>query len=71
MRGGFPMETRKEAYERKREELLKICTRCRKQNQFSITFERCDSCTTGRKLRMLEAEYRDVVGWGDHKNWGK
>ena len=62
-------KTRKEQYERKRDKLMEICTRCRKRSIMPPSYERCDSCSTGRKLRMLEAEYRDVVGFGAHKDW--
>ena len=59
---------RKEAYEKKRQELNKICVTCRKYS--TPTFERCTDCTTGRKLRMLKAEYSDVIGWS-HDHWKK
>ena len=62
-------ETRKEQFERKREEILKRCTECRKRSATPPSYERCDDCSTGRRLRMLEAEYRDVVGFGAHKDW--
>ena len=63
------MNERKEAYERKRKELEEKCILCRKQQ--TLSFERCNyGCTTGKKLRMLEAEYADVTGWS-HKMWNK
>lgn len=63
------MSTRKEQYEKKREELSKICVRCRNQNQtFPPTADRCDSCRTGKKLRWLETEYSDITGFS-HKTW--
>jgi len=63
------MSTRKEQYEKKREELNAICTRCRKQNSaFPPTIERCEACSTGKKLRWIETEYSDVTGFS-HKKW--
>lgn len=59
-------ESRKEAYERRKSELLKRCESCRKTQK--PTPERCDSCTTGKRLRWLETEYSDVTGWS-HKKW--
>lgn len=64
-------EARKEAYERKREELLKHCAICRTRQ--IPTPDHCEyGCTTGRKLRYLESEYADVTGWY-HKGetWGQ
>ena len=56
-------EARREAYERKRQEILKNCEGCRMQSA-----ERCTSCTFGKRLRWLEAEYADVTGWS-HGKW--
>lgn len=62
------MEERKEIYNKKREKLEEECTKCRKRSYFKITPERCEDCTVGRKIRMLETEYSDVTGWS-HKKW--
>lgn len=59
--------TRKESYEKKRSETSKRCITCRK-SLYPPTPERCEECTTGRRLRMLEAEYSDVTGWS-HDKW--
>lgn len=61
------METRRETYDRKNEELSKRCEVCR-SGRFKPSPERCDECNTGRKVRMLEAEYADVTGWS-HTKW--
>lgn len=61
------MESRRETYNRKVSELSKRCTECRK-GAFKPSPERCEECTTGRKMRMLEAEYADVTGWS-HTKW--
>lgn len=58
---------RKKAYERRMEELQKICERCRKMSG-EPTSERCTYCANGEKVRWLEAEYYDVTGWS-HKKW--
>lgn len=64
------MEKRKEAYERKQNELLERCRICRSYN--SPTPECCDyHCNTGKKLRWLEAEYSDVTGWNHENVWKK
>ena len=63
------MSERKEIYYRKSEALLKRCSRCR-SSVYPPTPDRCDECTTGRKLRMLETEYSDVTGCS-HDNWNK
>ncbi len=61
--------TRKEQYEEKRDELLKICEKCRKNTKTPPSIDRCNyHCSTGTRLRMLEAEYKDVTGWG-HDSW--
>lgn len=61
------METKREEYDRKREEASKRCKICRK-GRYAPPLERCDECTVGRKLRMLEAEYASVTGWS-HERW--
>lgn len=61
------MENRREIYDRKTNELAKRCEICRK-GRFPPSAERCDECTTGRKMRMLEVEYADVTGWS-HEKW--
>lgn len=59
--------TRQESYNEKRKKLSKRCEDCRK-SIFPPTSERCNECTIGRKLRMLEVEYSDVTGW-THNIW--
>lgn len=61
------MEGRREIYDRKVKEISSRCEVCRK-GAFPPSVERCDECTIGRKLRMLEAEFADVTGWS-HKIW--
>lgn len=61
------MEGRRKAYDRKVSELLERCEKCR-EGVFKPSPERCEECTTGRKIRMLETEYDDVTGW-DHTKW--
>lgn len=64
------MDTRREAYERKRKQLLEWCGLCTTYN--SPTPECCEySCSTGKKLRQIEIEYADVTGWGHDKTWKK
>ena len=60
-------ETRQETYKRKSGELLKRCVSCR-NSPYPPSVERCDECTIGRRLRMLESEYSDVTGWS-HSTW--
>ena len=68
--GGITMETRKQTYERKQNELLERCRICTGYN--SPTPECCDyGCSTGKKLRWLEVEYADVTGWNHQGNWKK
>ena len=61
------MGTKREEYDRKRNEISKRCETCRKGIS-APSIERCDECTVGRKLRMLEVEYASVTGWS-HKSW--
>lgn len=61
------MATKKEVYEQKRKEFSKRCETCRK-GRYAPSIERCEECTIGRKLRMLEAEYASVTGWS-HEAW--
>lgn len=63
------LQQRKERYETRRAEHTKRCEMCRK-SPFPPSIERCEECTTGRKLRMLEVEYSDVTGWS-HKIWNQ
>ena len=55
--------SRQVAYEKRKKELEKRCNGCKVR-----TFERCDSCTTGKRLRWLQTEYSDVTGWS-HNLW--
>ena len=59
------IETRKEAYERRKVMLESHCNGCQTRS-----IERCDDCIIGRKLRYLEIEYYDVTGWS-HEYWDK
>lgn len=61
------MASRKEQYENKRKEISAQCTKCRGR-KYPPPLERCEECTTGRRLRMLETEYSDVTGWS-HSKW--
>ncbi len=61
------MESRKNAYDRKTKELSERCMVCR-SGVFKPSIERCEECTTGRRMRMLETEYADVTGWS-HTKW--
>lgn len=63
------MKERKEAYEKRRNELLERCRHCTAFN--SPTPECCECCNTGEKLRWLEAEYSDVTGWKHGRMWKK
>ena len=57
---------RKNAYEKKQQELKKYCANCK-----SPSVEHCEyGCNIGRKLRYLEAEDADVTGW-THELWGR
>ena len=60
---------RREAYERQCAVYTKKCKACR-ASMFPPPIERCNDCTTGRKLHMLEVEYADVTGWS-HETWKK
>lgn len=61
------MSSREEIYQKKQNELLTQCNKCRKVS--TPSFERCNyDCTIGRRLHMLEVEYSDVTGWS-HKHW--
>ena len=56
---------RKEQYEKRRKELEGNCAGCKTRS-----YERCNSCTWGKKLRWLQTEYSDVTGWS-HKLWNQ
>lgn len=59
------MEERKKAYERRQSSIKTKCSKCN-----NISYDRCNSCIIGKRLRWLEAEYSDVTGWS-HERWGK
>ena len=58
-------EERKANYEKRYQELIMRCRNCNTCNP-----ERCESCTTGKRLRWLESEFSDVTRCG-HSNWNK
>lgn len=51
---------RKAAYLRKQEELTKRCRNCPGASKGAWY---CEDCTTGLRLHMLDAEYKDVNNW--------
>ena len=57
--------SRSQRYEKRRTELEKGCIGCKVRSP-----DRCDSCTTGKRLRWLQTEYSDVTGWS-HTLWQK
>ena len=62
-------EDRRKEYERKREELVAKCRKCKATEHPS--WDRCEMhCHNGDLIRRLENEYASVTtGWGDHKKW--
>ena len=64
------IETRRQAYERRRTKLEEKCRKCQGQENKTQTPERCEECIVGWRLRSLETEYSDITGWS-HRKWDK
>lgn len=56
-------EERKDVYSRKRDAISVKCKSCTMRS-----YERCDACIVGQRLRWLETEYSDVTGFS-HDAW--